>query len=198
MVRLGNTTVEQVVLMLTVARVFNVGNRQKIQPHLSRLWSHSTQVAVLSEVLARPLPALKPDVAMLAGLIHDMGALPVIVQAQKYPTVLSNPNILEPLISALRPELSYSMLSAWNFPRELIAAAAGHEELMRRGQEQVEYVDLVLVANQLSYMDPEQPPTDSPLWRLPAFRKVGIEPAQLPALFEQAGERFELLSNVLC
>jgi HD-like signal output (HDOD) protein len=191
-VRLGNTTVEQVVLMLTVARVFNVGNRQKIQPHLSRLWSHSTQVAVLSEVLAR-----KPDVAMLAGLIHDMGALPVIVQAQKYPTVLSNPNILEPLISALRPELSYSMLTAWNFPGELIAAAAGHEELMRRGQEQVEYVDLVLVANQLSYMNPEQPPTDSPLWRLPAFEKVGVEPAQLPSIFEQASERFELLRNVL-
>jgi HD-like signal output (HDOD) protein len=196
-VRLGNATVEQVVLMLTVARVFSVGNRQKIQPHLSRLWLHSTRVAVLSEVLAGKLPPLKPDVAMLAGLIHDMGALPVIVQAQKYPTILSNPNILEPLISALRPELSYSMLSEWKFPRELITAVAGHEELMRRGQEQVEYVDLVLVANQLSYMDPQQPPADSPLWHLPAFEKVGIEPAQLPSIFEQAGERFELLRNVL-
>lgn len=196
-VRLGNTTVEQLVLMLTVARVFNVGNRQKIQPHLRRLWSHSTQVAVLSEVLARPLPALKPDVAMLAGLIHDMGALPVIVQAQKYPTILSNPNILEPLISALRPELSYSMLSAWKFPHELIAAVAGHEDLTRSGQEPVEYADLVLVANQLSYMDPQQPTTDSQLWRLPAFEKVGIEPAQLPSIFEQAEERLELLRGVL-
>ena len=196
-VRLGNAAVEQVVLMLAVARVFNVGERRKIQPHLSRLWLHSTQVAALSEVLARTLPALKPDVAMLAGLIHDMGALPVIVHAQKYPTVLSNPNILDPLISALHPELGHSMLTEWNFPCELIAAAAGHEELKRRGQEQVEYVDLVLVANQISYMDPEQPPTDSPLWRLPAFEKVGIEPAQLPSIFEQAGERFELLRNVL-
>ena len=151
----------------------------------------------LQPVLARTLPALKPDVAMLAGLIHDMGALPVIVQAQKYPAVLSNPNILEPLISALRPELSYSMLSGWKFPRELITAVADHEELTRRGQEQVEYVDLVLVANQLSYMDPAQPPTDSPVWRLPAFEKIGIEPAQLPPIFEQAGERFELLRNVL-
>jgi hypothetical protein len=34
------------------------------------------------------------------------------------------------------------------------------------------------------------------LWRLPAFEKVGIEPAQLPSIFEQAGERFELLRNV--
>ena len=74
---------------------------------------------------------------------------------------------------------------------------AGHEELRRRGQEQVEYADLVLVANQLSYMDPQQPPTDSPLWHLPAFEKVGIEFAQLPSIFEQAGERFELLRNVL-
>lgn len=196
-VRLGNDAVQHAVMILTVARVFSIGKRRRIQPHLTRLWKHSTKVAALSDVLAGPIPGLDEDVAMLGGLIHDIGVLPVIVHAQKYPSVLSKPTILDPLIAALHPELGHIMLEQWRFPEELVAVASGHEDLMRQGGPEVDYVDLVLVANQLSEMDPDEPPMRSRLWGLPAFKKLEVTPSRLRELHEAAWEKSETLRELL-
>ncbi len=196
-VRLGNDAVQHAVMILTVARVFNIGKRRKIQPHLTRLWKHSTKVAALSDVLARPFPELDEDVAMLGGLIHDIGVLPVIVHAQKYPSVLSKPSILDPLLATLHPELGRLMLEQWSFPEELVAVASEHENLTRDSGASPDYVDLVLVANQLSEIDPDEPPIDSKLWSLPAFKKLDVTAERLRELHEAAWEKSEALRELL-
>ena len=45
------------------------------------LWAHSIEVAATSQVLARSVTHLDPEEALLAGLLHDIGALPILSRA---------------------------------------------------------------------------------------------------------------------
>ena len=185
-VRLGNSAVEHVVLLFVVAQVYSIGSRRKIQPYLRRLWRHSTTVAALASLLADRSRDLDSDVAMLAGLTHDIGALPVLVRAERVPQLIECRELLDPLVKALHCEVGQAMLQAWRFPTELVSAAAAHEQVSRVGGECPDYVDTVIVANLLSRLPANDHEKARPWLELPAFSKLDIEFDELPALCEGA------------
>ena len=185
-VRLGSSAVEHVVLLFVVAQVYSVGSRRKIQPYLRRLWRHSTTVAALASLLASRVDGLDSDVALLAGLTHDIGALPVLVRAEKVPKLIERRELLDPLVKALHCEVGQAMLQAWRFPSELVSAAAGHAQVTRVGGERPDYVDIVIAANLLSRLRADDAESARAWLELPAFTKLGLEFEELPALCEEA------------
>ena len=187
-VRLGTTVADNVMLMLMVARVFNVGKRARIQPYLARLWKHSTRVAALSHALADCAAHLDRNVALLAGLIHDVGAVPVIVRAQHLPNVFDNQCLLGHLVGTLHCELGALVCKRWNVPGELVEVVHEHEKIDRDPGGPADYTDLVLVANLLSNIESPDPATTAPIWDLPASRKLGIDQLTLPDLASRAAE----------
>ena len=54
---------------------------EAVDDRMREAWEHSTEVASLSHVLCRHFTKLRPDQAMLAGLIHEIGKLPILVWA---------------------------------------------------------------------------------------------------------------------
>jgi len=188
-VRLGNTLVDNVMLVLTISRIFSVGKRGRIQPHLGRLWRHSARVAALSAVLADGESHLKRDVALLAGLIHDIGSVPLIVKAQEFSTVLDNPVLLDHLLKSLHSELGKYVLESWNGPEEVTQVVLGHEHIDRDGRPgPADYVDVVLVANLLSHLDELDCEQAGPIWELPASRRLGIDANTASDLMARAAE----------
>ena len=185
-VRLGSNTIEHVAMLYVVSQVFNVGARRQIQPLLKTLWQHSTQVATLSELLAEKFAHLKPDVAMLAGLTHDIGTLPVLVRAQKVPALMQNPHWLNRLVERLHCEIGQAMLQAWRFPAEFVSVVAGHSHLTRRSPEAVDYVDIVMIANLVSHAGEDNRLTAHDWQDVPAFNKLGLDAGELLALLEEA------------
>ena len=196
-VRLGNKVVENVMLVLTISRVFSVGGRSRIQPHLARLWAHSARVAAFSDVLAEGTPHLQRDVALLAGLVHDIGSVPLIVKAQEFPTLLDNPVLLGHLLEKLHGELGALVLETWNGPAELHTVVLEHENLNRDEPGPADYADLILVANLLSHVDASDCNAESPMWTLPACLKLGVDASTAAELTTRAAEReAELNLNV--
>ena len=195
-VRLGNAVVENVVLILTVSRVFSVGGRAVIQPHLERLWAHSALVGALSDLLSAQVPHLQREVAMLGGLIHDIGVVPVLVQAQKFPTLLSNPVLLETLVSSLHTRLGGAVLESWNLPAELSTVAAGHEDLQRAEAGPVDYTDVVIAANVIAHLEDAGGEGDH--FGLPAFRKLGVDADDAVELLAEARAASANLMDLVC
>ena len=187
-VRLGNSVLDNVMLVFTISRIFSVGRRARIQPHLSRLWRHSAQVAALSAVLVEWAPHLQRDVALLAGLIHDIGSVPVIVKAQQFPTLLDNAALLDHLQQKLHSELGTLVLESWNGPAELVQVVLEHENIDRDGPAAADYTDLVLVANLLSRLEALDSEAAGPIWELPASRKLGVDATTVPELVARAAE----------
>lgn len=144
--RLGYRALHNLVMAATLTKLFQADSVY-VNRRLKKLWEHSRQVAVNSYVLASRHKHLRPDEAMLAGLVHDIGVLPLCIYADRHHQRLSDDR-LESLILRFRGMIGEMLLSNWHFSDEMIAVVNGHEDLQRTGDpEIVDYVDVVTVAN---------------------------------------------------
>ncbi|MCP5157675.1 MAG: HDOD domain-containing protein [Ectothiorhodospiraceae bacterium] len=188
-VRLGGDVLNHVVMVLVVARVFSVGQRRRIQRHLVGLWRHSNQVAALSERIAADHAKLRRDVALLAGLVHDVGKIPLLVQAERLPSVMGNAALLDALLTRFHGQAGHLVLDSWRFPSEITLASVGHESWQQVRQGPVDYVDVVTVANLLSHCDHDDPYALVPIAKIPAARRLDLGPERLATVVEEAAER---------
>jgi hypothetical protein len=76
-VRLGLKTTRQLVMAFAMRALFRC-EAPHMQARMQALWEHSAEVAAISYVLARDLKIADPAEAQLAGLVHDIGGMPVL------------------------------------------------------------------------------------------------------------------------
>ena len=173
--RMGFSTVRNLVTSLVMQQMFQATS-EVTDRMLRRTWEHSTEVAAISHLLAKQFTRLKPDQAMLAGLVHDIGVLPILVRAEDMPVLLENPPMLEMIVATLHPRVGKIILESWGFAPEMVAVAAEHEDLKRDVGDKADYVDVVQVANLQAYIGSEHRLGQVDLSTVPAFGKLGLEP----------------------
>lgn len=132
-------------------------------------------MAAISHALASQFTKLQPDQAMLAGLVHDIGALPILSRAEDYPDLLEDEESLDRIINSVHTTIGAEILRKWNFPEELVAVAEEHENLSRNSKGGPDYVDIVIVANLQSLIDTNHQHTDVDWSKVPAFEKLGLQ-----------------------
>lgn len=144
--RLGYRMLCNMVMNIVMTKLFQARS-PLINRKLKELWEHSRIVAANSYVLAQQQSHLKPEDAMLAGLVHEIGALPLYLYADRHHPEI-DPATLEGLISKFSASVGIKLLQSWNFPDELIDVVAGHENLRRITRfEEADYVDVLTMAN---------------------------------------------------
>lgn len=175
--RLGLGMVRNLVTSLVLQRIFKPTSRQ-FEARMRKLWEHSTQVAAISQVISAKQPAIKTDEAMLAGLIHSIGVLPILMRLEaKKEALLDNNNaLITYLIKSLYPRVGVAILKSWEFPENFVAVAAEHQNLNRNtGSPEPDLVDVVQVANLQSHYGTEQAIDPVSLQKVAAFQKLGID-----------------------
>ena len=193
--RMGGNMVKNVVNGLIVKQMFQPTT--EVSDNKFRLfWSHSTQVAAISHALA-PMVKLKPDQALLAGLIHDIGALPIIKRAEDMPELLENEALLDNIIAHTHTKIGKAMLQKWEFPAELVAVAAEHEDLQRNHSGPADYVDVIMVANLQSYMGTDHALANVDWSTVAAFEKLGLETDVSVVDMADTGDNIRDVQNAL-
>lgn len=197
--RLGLTMVRNLVTSLVMEQMFQPTS-SRMDEHLRTLWEHSTQVAAISQVLANKQPSIRTDEAMLAGLIHDIGVLPILMRAEDYPELMSDHNRLDALIENLHPRIGAAILRDWQFSDTLVAVAAEHENLnYNSGPDGPDLVDVVQVANLQSYFDTDKALDPHERTRVLAFEKLdvdtGLSVVELDENSEEYAEALALFQN---
>lgn len=172
--RLGSKLVRNLVTSLVMKQMFQAGS-DALDKRLRAIWEHSVQVAGISRVLATGYPGLQQDQAMLAGLIHDIGALPILVLADTIPELVTNGEALDHMVETLHPQVGKMIMDLWEFPEALAAVPSEHEDLARDPAPAPDYVDVVLVANLQSRMGTNHPHAHVNWAEVPAFQKLGLE-----------------------
>jgi len=171
--RMGFTVTRDLVVGLAMRQMFQATS-EVTDLRLRLVWEHSTQVAALTTMLCKHFTKLKPDQAMLAGLVHDIGVLPILVRAEEYPELLENPQLLDNITRELHTRLGTLILDSWDFPQELIDVAAQHENLEYDSGDKIDYVDLVQVANIQAHMGSNHPLGQLDLSKIPSCNKLGM------------------------
>jgi HD-like signal output (HDOD) protein len=173
--RLGTKLVRSLVVSLIMQQIFQATN-DLLDKRFRQTWEQSVQIAAISRVLAQNLKHLDKEQALLAGLIHNIGALPVLTMAENYPELLENEAELDRVIEALSPRIGQRILKEWDFPDTLVRVPANFLDLHYDGGNQADYVDVVIVGRLQTLMDQDHPVNEVDWNTIPAFAKVGLEP----------------------
>ncbi len=181
--RLGIATTASLVSSLAMEQMFQA-TTDYVDKRLRTIWNKSTEVSGIAYALCRRCTKLKPDQATLAGLIHEIGALPILTYAEDHTELFENELLLERLIEKAHPHLGSHILKQWDFPAELQQVPKGHLNLKRAHDGPADFADLVTVAN-LQYVreEPKHPLANVDWAEVPAFSKLGIDPSE--ELFEE-------------
>jgi putative nucleotidyltransferase with HDIG domain len=194
--RMGSTVVRNIVTGIIMEQLYQPAGNAMLNRRLKTLWLHSTKVAAISHVMARQYTKLKPDQAMLGGLIHDIGAIPVISEAANIPELQNDEALLNSMVHKIHNMVGAAILDMWNFPQELIEVVSEHEDLQRNSGSAIDYVDVVTVANILSYIGTQHRLAKMEWTEIPAFKKFGLTPEQSIAAMEEAQEEVTLIQKM--
>ncbi len=167
---LGLNTTRDLVVTYSLHELFRTDSallRQRMQG----LWQHSVLVGAVSYVLAGMTPGLDKDRALLAGLLHDIGALPVIDYAARVPQLAADGALLDEAIRALRAQVGAMVLRQWKFGNEMVNVALEAEDWQRDPVPQAEYGDVIVIAQQLLAAE-HDPQRLAVVAQLPAWRKL--------------------------
>ena len=197
--RLGCSVVRNIVTGIVMEQLYQnkSGGNKKAEQKLRELWLHSTKVGAIAHVIARKFTDLKADQAMLGGLIHDIGAIPIYCEADNMPELMEDDERLGHIVHKLHTLIGTSILDEWNFPQELIEVVAEHENLERESGERVDYVDVVTVANLHSYIGTDHPLAQRDWSEIPAFKKIGLTPEESIDAMEEAREEVSIMQKML-
>lgn len=173
--RLGFDYTRLLVSGLAVEQMFAKG-APLIEARLRAVWQQSIEVSVSAQVLAAQCSLLNPEMAMLGGLVHQIGVLPILRLAELNPDSLMFPEDLDAAIDQLSPQIGVLVLQAWHFPEALIEVPAHWRDFSADHEGAPTYADVIRVALLMS------PAGELPPWskidrhQVPAFRKLDLNP----------------------
>ena len=170
--RLGMTTTRNLVMSLALGQSFQIGSA--IVRDIARTtWKKSSEVAAISYVLAKVTMGMLPDKALLAGLVHNIGAIPILRYAAEYPDVNKNRVLINELIDRLSSKLGSRVLQQWSFDADSVEIPGQLNNHQYKPDSDVNYVDLVIVANVHSQFGKDNQ-DGSALLDIASFRKLPL------------------------
>lgn len=143
--KLGLKLVKNLIMSLSMKQLYHASN-DIIAERFHELWLASTKTAAISRLLAMEHKHLETEQAMLAGLIHNIGALPIILMAEEDDDLFDKPGALYNVINKMQGEVGAYIFEKWHFPPYMIEVANECYHFRRNHNGAADYVDVVQVA----------------------------------------------------
>ena len=172
--RMGRGAIRTLITSLAMRQVF----RPKIlmlEEYFISIWQHSANISAMSRVLAARFGRLDKEQAMLAGLIHQIGKLPILTLAEKFPELAQDKPLFDKLLETFHPAIGKTIMETWDMPESFRGVAWKYNDYQWDSGPEVDYVDIVQVAHLESEMM-STPSLARTLADIPAFRKLGLDP----------------------
>jgi len=148
--RIGMRQIKNIVMALAMEQLF-VSENELIANYLAKTWARSTDVAAYSMALfaihrkENKHTPLQVDTLSLAALLHNIGTLPILTEADGYPDVFASPEFLERAITDLHCHIGVAIVKDWNFSDELVESTRYYASKTHQTQE-ISYLDFVRLA----------------------------------------------------
>ena len=106
----------------------------------------SRQVSAMASVVAEMTETVDPKTAALAGLLHNVGVLPVFGYATRNVAYAMNSNLVARAIERLADEVGVLIAKKWRFGDDMIAALEQGTNWMYDPGEQCDLVSVIITA----------------------------------------------------
>ncbi|WP_045225621.1 HDOD domain-containing protein [Methyloterricola oryzae] len=171
--RLGRNTVRTLIISLAMNQLFKP-KQIVLEQYFHEIWKQSVNVSAVARALALRCGHLDKEQAMLAGLLHQIGKLPILTLAERFPELAQDKAVLDGHLRNLHTVIGKLVLEKWDMPQALVSVASEYLDFKRDSGPQADYVDLV----QIAFVESEllrSPQLALEIADMPAFRKLGLD-----------------------
>jgi len=193
--RIGSDNAANLAMTYSLRSLFTTKNK-RIDQCMRKLWRHSTYLASIASILASKTKSACPERALLAGLLQDIGSLPMVIKLEKYPEIIEDESLLYQSLEKYSSQIGVRILQHWGFDEEMIEAVRTREDWQRDTPGKMDLSDLILIARLHSFMGTARIKALPTLDQLPAFSKLKnneLTPDFSLVILSQAKEEIEAL-----
>lgn len=148
--RLGLKTVRNVALATAMKQMLAARNLVEFQSLANGLWEHSLLSASAAFVVAGEMTRLDQEEALLAGLVHDLGAFYMLYRATQYPELRARPDTVRYLVAQWHESIGVTLVEALKAPSDIVEAIRDHDAHRPPPKEPRTLGDVVFVSNLLA------------------------------------------------
>ncbi len=148
--RIGLRQIKNIATALAMEQLF-VSKNEVVKAMLDKVWKLSIEVAAVAMAVMKAFlkenkrTSLNLDTITLATLVHNIGVLPILTEAERHEDVFANPEFLEGAIARLAGRIGGNIMRAWDFSEDFIVIAERWND-MRVQPDKVAYLDFVRIA----------------------------------------------------
>lgn len=194
--RIGLNSTRAIVMSVVLKSLFTAKSKL-IHRLFNRFYQHSIRVAAVAHTLAKQLKSFDPDEALLAGLIHDIGVVPILVEADHHKGLNENEAELEDILQQHSSKVGSALLSQWGF-EEVFVLVAQESENWSRQAEHADYCDLIQVAQLHCNMVGGKKIMAPPISEIHAFKRLELEHLDLESIIKEAKHEIHEIVDLLC
>jgi HD-like signal output (HDOD) protein len=145
--RIGLRQIKSIATAMALEQVF-VSNNDIIASYMKKSWNKtvdvsSVAIALMTQYLEKNKHSpLAIDTLTLAALVHNLGVLPILTEAENHQDIFANPTFLSEAIVKLSSKIGGAITRAWEFSDELTEIVETWNDLTILPKE-VSYVDFI-------------------------------------------------------
>ena len=145
--RIGLRQIKSIATAMAVEQVF-VSENEIVALYLKKSWAKTIEIASVAITLMglylkeNKHSPLTLDTLTLASLIHNIGVLPILTEAEQHPDVFANPTFLQQAIIKLSGKIGGTIARAWDLSDELTMLVESWSDLTVLPKE-IHYLDFI-------------------------------------------------------
>lgn len=148
--RLGVELVRTTAVAIAMNQILRAKDMAAFSDLTHALWQHSIKTAATARILARTYTRINPDEALLAGLVHDLGAFYMLYRAAQYTELRERPESVKHVIMQWHEGIGVTLLGVLGLPEEIIQASVDHDHPRKVALPVQSLADIVYVSNILA------------------------------------------------
>lgn len=148
--RIGLTQIKSIVTSIAMEQLF-ISTNEMVWEVMDEVWTTSIEVTSAACAMLQmykvkhPQAPLNYDTLTLAGLVHNIGALPVLTEAESHPELFTSVEQLRVLVRKLQGPIGRAVLNTWEFAPEVTEVVERWADLHYL-PETVTYLDFIRAA----------------------------------------------------
>jgi len=198
-VRLGLKMTRNLVLSFSVAQLFKT-RHPFLKKQMKMFYAHSIEIASICYALGKHIKTLDADELLLAGLIHDIGVIPVITYIEKTGLEVTTEKEIIQLISSLRVVVGVLVVKTWDLPNEMLNVVSHAEHWHHDSGEDIAIEDVIIVAQVYDKLKRKQLSSLPDINNVPAFKKLfpnKHDPAFAMQILDEARDEINEMKGLL-
>jgi glutamine synthetase len=148
--RIGLIKIKSIATSVAMEQLF-ISSNEMVWEVMDEVWRTSVEVTAAAGSLLimfnkrHPSRALDRETLTLAGLVHNIGALPVLTEAESQPDLFTSIDQLRLLVRKMQGPIGRAVLKTWDFAPEVMEVVERWSDL-KYLPETVTYVDFIRAA----------------------------------------------------